>query len=136
MLKPVKPLGGKPSIKLVNPAERVTVPVKSNSSKSNKPAKNSGQRKAQGFTEKFTDVIDKKEMALNDTSKLVFSFLKNTSEEGDYHVDIRKHMYIEDDTGVKRWTPTKKGFMFNAEMFEEFINVLNAMNEEAQEQGV
>lgn len=78
---------------------------------------------------KYSEVIVPREITLNDKAKLVFSVSKTS--EGDYLVDIRTHVKTADYEGR-----TKKGINFNVENLEEFMTIMEEINEELEDKGI
>ena len=79
----------------------------------------------------YEEVIEPKELQLTEDVKLVFSVSQNKNNDGNPHVDIRTHINTERYTGA-----TKKGINFDIENLEEFIDILNELNKELEEQNL
>lgn len=76
----------------------------------------------------YIDLAEKRELTISDGVKLVFSVSK--AQEGNPHLDIRTYIDSESYKG-----PTKKGINFDIESLEEFIQILEIMNEELDSKG-
>lgn len=80
-------------------------------------------------TPEYEEMIEPKKMTIADGVDLVFSVSK--AKDGEPHLDIRT--YIKND----RYTgPTKKGINFDLENMDEFLEILNSLNEELQKRGI
>lgn len=73
----------------------------------------------------YNDIIETKELAIADGVKLVFSVSKTL--DGNPHLDIRTWVKSEKYEG-----PTKKGINFDVENLEEFLDIVNGINEELE----
>ena len=76
-------------------------------------------------TVEYNDVIQNRELNIADGIKLVFSVSR--AKEGNPHVDRRTYIETEKYSG-----PTKKGINFDVENLEEFIGIMEEINEELE----
>ena len=83
------------------------------------------------YPDEYTDCIDKKELQLNETTKLVFSVRRKNDDIGLPYVDIRIFINSSEYTG-----PTKKGINFALERLNEFQKLVEEINAECDEKGV
>ena len=81
--------------------------------------------------DEYKDCIEKKELQLNETTKLVFSVRRKNDDIGLPYVDIRIFINSPEYTG-----PTKKGINFALERLDEFQKLVEAINVECDEKGV
>lgn len=77
----------------------------------------------------YKDVIEKRELILTDSTKLVFS--TSESSKGKVNFDIRTYI-----TKGEEEIPTRKGINFNVENLEEFIALVLEMNKELIEKNI
>lgn len=87
------------------------------------------QKKEKKDKIEYTEIITPRELEIAEGVKLVFSVTK--SSEGNPHIDIRTYIESEKYSG-----PTKKGINFDIENMEEFLEILNEVNIECQNEGV
>ena len=83
------------------------------------------------YPDEYMDCIDKKELQLNETTKLVFSVRRKNDDIGLPYVDIRIFVNSSEYTG-----PTKKGINFALERLNEFQKLVEEINAECDEKGV
>ena len=83
------------------------------------------------FPDEYQDCIDKKELQLNETTKLVFSVRRKNDDIGLPYVDIRIFVNSPEYTG-----PTKKGINFALERLDEFQGMIEEINAECDEKGI
>ena len=83
------------------------------------------------FPDEYQDCIDKKELQLNENTKLVFSVRRKNDDMGLPWVDIRIYVSSPEYTGF-----TKKGISFPLERLEEFQEVIEKIDSECDEKGV
>ena len=83
------------------------------------------------FPDEYEDCIDKKELQLNQTTKLVFSVRRKNDDMGLPYVDIRVFINSPEYTG-----PTKKGINFALERLDEFQGMIEEINAECDEKGI
>lgn len=83
------------------------------------------------YPDEYKDCIEKKELQLNETTKLVFSVRRNNDDIGLPYVDIRIFVNNPEYTG-----PTKKGINFALERLDEFQKLVEEINVECDEKGV
>lgn len=76
-------------------------------------------------TVEYEDVSEAKELNIADGVKLVFSVSR--AKGGNPHLDIRTYIENEKYSG-----PTKKGINFDIENLEEFMDILQEINEELE----
>lgn len=83
------------------------------------------------YPDEYEDCIEKKELQLNETTKLVFSVRRKNDDIGLPYVDIRIFANSPEYTG-----PTKKGINFALERLDEFQKLVEEINVECDEKGV
>lgn len=83
------------------------------------------------YPDKYKDCIEKKELQLNESTKLVFSVRRKDDDLGLPWVDIRIYVSSPEYTGF-----TKKGISFPLERLEEFQEVIEKIDSECDEKGV
>lgn len=83
------------------------------------------------FPDEYQDCIDKKELQLNQTTKLVFSVRRKNDDTGLPYVDIRVFINSPEYTG-----PTKKGISFALEILDDFQGLIEEINAECDEKGI
>lgn len=83
------------------------------------------------YPDEYKDCIEKKELQLNETTKLVFSVRRKNDDIGLPYVDIRIFANSPEYTG-----PTKKGINFALERLDEFQKLVEEINVECDEKGV
>ena len=98
--------------------------VKSYSPRGKKIAENEMKKKSD-----FIDLIEKKELQVSDSSKLIFSVSKK-GEDGIPYADIRHHLTSDTHTGL-----TKQAIRFPLEYLLDFIEIIDCVNNECEEGG-
>ena len=83
------------------------------------------------FPDEYQDCIDKKELQLNQTTKLVFSVRRKNDDTGLPYVDIRVFINSPEYTG-----PTRKGIIFALEILDDFQGLIEEINAECDEKGI
>ena len=83
------------------------------------------------YPDEYKDCIEKKELQLNETTKLVFSVRRKDDDLGLPWVDVRIYVNSPEYTGF-----TKKGISFPLERLEEFQEVIEKIDSECDEKGV
>ena len=83
------------------------------------------------YPDEYRDCIEKKELQLNENTKLVFSVRRKDDDLGLPWVDIRIYVVSPEYTGF-----TKKGISFPLERLEEFQEVIEKIDSECDEKGV
>lgn len=83
------------------------------------------------YPDTYVDCIPKKELQLNESTKIVFSVRRKDDDLGLPYVDIRIFINSEEYVG-----PTKKGVNFALERLDEFQDIIEAINQECDEKGV
>ena len=82
------------------------------------------------YPDEYKDCIEKKELQLNETTKLVFSVRRKDDDLGLPWVDIRIYVSSPEYTGF-----TKKGISFPLERLDEFQELIKEINAECEEKG-
>lgn len=77
----------------------------------------------------YTDILEKREIKLTDSTKLVFSATESST--GVVNFDVRTYI-----TKGEEEIPTRKGINFNVENLEEFLTVVLEMNKELIEKNI
>ena len=80
--------------------------------------------------DEYPDLIDKRELVLNETNKLVFSVARG-GEYGLPMIDIRHYMDTKKYSG-----PTKKGIRIPLEMLYDFMETLEEIDTECDEKHI
>lgn len=83
------------------------------------------------YPDTYKDCIKKKELQLNENTKLIFSVRRKDDDLGLPWVDIRVFVNSPEYTG-----PTKKGISFALERLDEFQGLIEEINAECDEKGV
>lgn len=78
----------------------------------------------------YPDLLEKKELVLGDTNKLVFSVARG-GEYGLPMIDIRHYTDTSKYSG-----PTKKGIRLPLEMLYDFLEILDEIDTECDEKGI
>ena len=81
--------------------------------------------------DEYPDLIDKRELVLGDTNKLVFSVSRG-GEYGLPMIDIRHYAM----NNPKYSGPTKKGIRFSLEMLYSLMEILEDIDKECDEKGI